>query len=120
MANFGGGHPAGGRGVGAGGGDGGRVSEVPGSVVGADGYSDAGGGGGQGSAGQGGAVLVHGQDAYGISGVQLEESNDDRMSRVAGLVQQEEEQLLQLASEADTELALADLWSQTYSFMEKN
>ena len=64
--------------------------------------------------------MVLGQDAYGIPGSQLEESNDDRMSRVAAQVQQEEEQLLHLVSEADTEAALADLWSQTYSCMEKN
>ena len=64
--------------------------------------------------------MVPRQDAYGISGSQLEESIDDRMSRVAAQVQQEEEQLLHLVSEADTEAALADLWSQTYSCMEKN
>ena len=46
--------------------------------------------------------MVPRQDAYGVPGSQVDESIDDRMSRVAAQIQQEEEQLLHQVSEANS------------------
>ena len=78
-----------------------------------------GGGGCQGAGGHRGAVVVSRQDGFSVPGSQVDESIDDRMSRVAAQIQQEEEQLLHQVSEANSEVALADLWSQTYACMER-
>ena len=64
--------------------------------------------------------MVPRQDAFSVPGSQVDESIDNRISRVAAQIQHEEEQLLHQVSEADSVTALADFWSQTYACVEQN
>ena len=79
-----------------------------------DGQVD-GGAGRQGLASQGNTGFFSGQ----VSQVLAEESEEDRVNRVAEQLQQDEEGLLHRVSDVESESALAELWTQTYSCMER-